>query len=312
MPFQQLMSVLPPVSSVEAGIPKMMVELMKQPFSPLVDFYPVDFGLDLNGKRFTWMAVILLPFIDEPRLVRVLAPIFKQLTAEEKVRNRRGQEVIFGHRDDKSLFHSINLAQAAFEAGHAGMKQTVKDPGYLLGTIEGCQSGGAGRTVCSPIEGLPDVEESHCISAVFYDPEAGRHVAKMLDGVEGQLMVVNASDMDEGARMKGFGGEAAQRMILQALGKDPKSRPKYKDLNREVPKASPAQADSGHWGDNAYSVEAEAEAGSAGSAPAPPAGTKVIRMHEKKGQANGPDAPDGFSAVRRNKGKGGNGRSAPF
>merc|ERR1719401_790273 len=47
LPFQQLMSVLPPVSAEEAGIPKAMVALMKQPFSPLIDFYPADFGLDL-------------------------------------------------------------------------------------------------------------------------------------------------------------------------------------------------------------------------------------------------------------------------
>merc|ERR1719491_788833 len=68
MPFQQLMSVLPPPSAREAGIPAPMLELMLQPFSPIIDFYPVDFGLDLNGKRFTHQAVILLPFIDEPRL----------------------------------------------------------------------------------------------------------------------------------------------------------------------------------------------------------------------------------------------------
>ena len=33
-PFQQLMSVLPPVSAEEAGIPAAMRELMKQSFSP--------------------------------------------------------------------------------------------------------------------------------------------------------------------------------------------------------------------------------------------------------------------------------------
>merc|ERR1719262_1249342 len=120
MPFQQLMSVLPPSSAAEAGIPAQMRELMNQPFSPLIDFYPVDFGLDLNGKRFTWQAVILLPFIDEPRLVRILAPLLKQLGPNEKVRNRRGTELIFGHKDDKTLMHIVQLAQAAFEAGHAG------------------------------------------------------------------------------------------------------------------------------------------------------------------------------------------------
>lgn len=226
-PFQQLMSVLPPVSAEEAGIPGGMRELMKQPFSPLIDFYPLDFGLDLNGKRFTWQAVVLLPFIDEPRLVRVLAPHLKQLHPNEKVRNRRGRELVFGHRDDKALFHAVQLAQTAFEAGHAGLKQNVRD-GRLFGTLEGWQLGGADRQVLSPIEGLPDVEKSLCISAQFSDPPDAAHTSKMLPGIQEMPVVVNAADLDEATRMKGFGGDSARRMILQALGKAPRKR-KYAD-----------------------------------------------------------------------------------
>merc|ERR1719414_1175542 len=182
MPFQQLMSVLPPVSAAEAGIPKAMIELMRQPFSPLIDFYPQDFGLDLNGKRYTWQAVILLPFIDEPRLVRVLAPLLKVLTPSQKTRNRRGKELVFGHKDDKVLFHACQLAQVSFDAGHTGQKQTLKDR-YIFGHLEGWAQGGAGRTIVSPIEGLPDVEESHCVSAQFEDPKGCPHESKLLSDI---------------------------------------------------------------------------------------------------------------------------------
>merc|ERR1719203_469062 len=151
-PFQQLMSVLPPSSAAEAGIPAAFLELMKQPFSPLIDFYPVDFGLDLNGKRFTWQAVVLLPFIDEPRLIKTLAPLLARLKPGEKIRNRRGCELVFGHKDDKHLFHAVQLAQAAFEAGSTGMKQAMRSERYLFGTLEGWAHGGANREVPSPIE----------------------------------------------------------------------------------------------------------------------------------------------------------------
>merc|ERR1712187_630005 len=240
MPFQQLMSVLPPVSSAEAGIPKMMRDLMTQPFSPLIDFYPADFGLDLNGKRFTWQAVILWPFIDEPRLVRVLAPLLKQLTPNEKVRNRRGQELIFGHKDDKSLFHAVQLAQAAFEAGHAGKKTKIGD-NWFHGTLEGWAAGGANRTITSPIEGLPDVEESHAFSAQYTLPEGAQHISKILPGAQEQALVVNAADMDEQARMKGFGGEPARRMIMQALGKDAFKKPSYKMPEQHKAVAGPSK-----------------------------------------------------------------------
>ena len=38
---------------------------MTQDTSPVIDFYPVDFHTDLNGKQQDWEAVVLIPFIDE-------------------------------------------------------------------------------------------------------------------------------------------------------------------------------------------------------------------------------------------------------
>jgi 5'-3' exonuclease len=38
---------------------------MCNPASSISDFYPSEFNLDLNGKRYAWQAVVLLPFIDE-------------------------------------------------------------------------------------------------------------------------------------------------------------------------------------------------------------------------------------------------------
>jgi 5'-3' exoribonuclease 2 len=42
---------------------------MSSPDSEIIDFYPTDFKLDINGARFAWMGVNLLPFIDRQRLV---------------------------------------------------------------------------------------------------------------------------------------------------------------------------------------------------------------------------------------------------
>ena len=41
---------------------------MIDPECPVIDFYPEDFKIDLNGKKYAWQGVALLPFVDEVRL----------------------------------------------------------------------------------------------------------------------------------------------------------------------------------------------------------------------------------------------------
>lgn len=65
-PYEQLMANLPP-SSAEL-LPRPYQWLMKSSTSPIVDFYPESFTVDMNGKRWPWEAVVLLPFINSERL----------------------------------------------------------------------------------------------------------------------------------------------------------------------------------------------------------------------------------------------------
>ena len=51
--------------------------------SPIVDFYPLNFKIDLNGKRFKWQGVALLPFVDEYRLLQALESVQGDLNEEE-------------------------------------------------------------------------------------------------------------------------------------------------------------------------------------------------------------------------------------
>ena len=49
----------------------------------IVDFYPTELAEDLNGKRFAWQTVVLLPFVDEKRLLEVLETVYDDLTETE-------------------------------------------------------------------------------------------------------------------------------------------------------------------------------------------------------------------------------------
>ena len=69
-PFEQLMGVLPEAS--RDLIPFAYQDLMTDPNSPILDFYPREFELDLNGKKADWEAIVKIPFIDQDRLLKAM------------------------------------------------------------------------------------------------------------------------------------------------------------------------------------------------------------------------------------------------
>jgi 5'-3' exoribonuclease 1 len=48
---------------------------MYDPNSPILDFYPLEFELDLNGKKQDWEAIVKIPFIDQARLLKAMAGV---------------------------------------------------------------------------------------------------------------------------------------------------------------------------------------------------------------------------------------------
>eukprot|EP01053_Blabericola_migrator_P001119 Blabericola_migrator_1__1118@NODE_1286_length_4894_cov_92_707479_g390_i1_p1_GENE_NODE_1286_length_4894_cov_92_707479_g390_i1NODE_1286_length_4894_cov_92_707479_g390_i1_p1_ORF_typecomplete_len1495_score247_07XRN_N/PF03159_18/4_2e78XRN_M/PF17846_1/4e77SH3_12/PF18129_1/9_6e03SH3_12/PF18129_1/1_2e08S1like/PF14444_6/0_24S1like/PF14444_6/2_5e03_NODE_1286_length_4894_cov_92_707479_g390_i14094239 len=100
-PFQQLMAVLPPLSS--ALVPAIYRPLMVEATSPIIRFYPSTFNVDREGVKVSWGGVTLLPFIDQDILVAAMAASDNdqtKLTDEERARNTPGKIHIY--RCDKS------------------------------------------------------------------------------------------------------------------------------------------------------------------------------------------------------------------
>lgn len=88
LPFQQLMGVLPAGS--RQHVPRPYQTLMLDNNSPIIDYYPPNFETDLNGKKQEWEAVVLIPFIDEKRLLSAMETCNNELNPEECSRNIHG------------------------------------------------------------------------------------------------------------------------------------------------------------------------------------------------------------------------------
>lgn len=95
-PFQQLLGCMPP--SQAHWLPEPYRWLMIDPQSPIYEFYPESFTVDMNGKRWPWEAVALLPFIDSERLIQASLMVDQSLlTQEERERNKEGTTVVISH-----------------------------------------------------------------------------------------------------------------------------------------------------------------------------------------------------------------------
>jgi 5'-3' exoribonuclease 1 len=95
MPYQQLLGCLPPASC--NLLPTSYQWLMISADSPVLHFYPEDFGIDQDGKKNPWEAVVLLDFIDEKQLVaaeQLHCPPAK-LTRAERERNAFGNVLTY-------------------------------------------------------------------------------------------------------------------------------------------------------------------------------------------------------------------------
>lgn len=93
LPFQQLLGVLPPNS--KDLLPVAYQDLMLNPNSELIDFYPAKFETDMNGKKQEWEALVLIPFIDETRLLTAMDRCESHLKDAERGRNKHGPMSVY-------------------------------------------------------------------------------------------------------------------------------------------------------------------------------------------------------------------------
>ncbi|KAK3327868.1 XRN 5'-3' exonuclease N-terminus-domain-containing protein [Cercophora scortea] len=132
-PYEQLMGVLPDRS--KQIVPTVYWPLMTDPKSPIIDFYPRDFVLDMNGKKMDWEAVVKIPFIEEDRLLKAMGPKNELLSDVEKSRNDFGVALKFTYSEAEDFVYPSSLVDVFPPIPHCHCVENIFD----LPAVEGLE-----------------------------------------------------------------------------------------------------------------------------------------------------------------------------
>ncbi|MCJ1477372.1 5'-3' exoribonuclease 2 [Lambiella insularis] len=195
-PYEQLMGVLPAASN--HAIPEVFRSLMSDEESEIIDFYPTEFPIDLNGKKFAWQGVALLPFIDMKRLLMAMDKRYPLLTAEEMARNKTGNDVLI-FSDRHRLYDEITSNFYSKRQGDPRLRLRSKISEGLSGDVEKDPEYTLQSPLIYPLEngGMPTLEEDHSIS-VRYDMPRSKYLHKsmLLRGVKLNAPMLDRADIE--------------------------------------------------------------------------------------------------------------------
>ncbi|XP_042462935.1 5'-3' exoribonuclease 3-like [Zingiber officinale] len=197
-PFNQLMGVFPAASS--HALPLQYRQLMSDPTSPIIDFYPIDFEVDMNGKRYAWQGIAKLPFIDETRLLSEIRKVEHTLTEEEVRRNSIMSDMLFvnvSHTLSPYIFSLISRFSNLPDKEKAEVKEKI-DPmasGGMNGYLCLCGGDPCPPIFKSPVKGKEDIMDNQVICSIYKLPDAHKHITQPPSGVIFPQKMVTSSDL---------------------------------------------------------------------------------------------------------------------
>ena len=101
LPFQQLISIMPSKSSYLLPYP--LNKLLTDDDSPIKEYYPEDFEIDLAGKKNDWQGVVILPIITPEKVVETYLTKVKLVDEKEMRRNILGKSFIYFYNKDINI-----------------------------------------------------------------------------------------------------------------------------------------------------------------------------------------------------------------
>nr|XP_031861454.1 5'-3' exoribonuclease 2 [Kwoniella shandongensis]KAA5528526.1 5'-3' exoribonuclease 2 [Kwoniella shandongensis] len=223
-PFAQLLGVFPAASRIH--LPEPLQTLMVDEDSPIIDFYPPDFEIDMNGKKMAWQGVALLPFIDQKRLLTALKSKEDELSDDEKRRNSWGDNVMF-ISSENPLYGAFCKHLYSLKAATKPilLQEQVDSAGRPLCEIAGAALGDPNwvpsssfETPIPNIEECPDLDPNNSQSVRYYFPtQAHPHRSILLPRYTPGPTRLTESDKDwvrrggQGGGRRGGGGGGGPR-----------------------------------------------------------------------------------------------------
>ena len=133
--------------------------------SKICDFYPEDFVVDLNGKKFAWQGVALLPFIDSERLLSAMAKKYPLLPPEVAARNGVGKDVLLVAEAHEALYADIATNFYSKKQGPPHFKLNPRVSEGLTGKVEKNESYLPHGSLAFPLSSgeMPSLDEDRSI-----------------------------------------------------------------------------------------------------------------------------------------------------
>jgi len=214
-PVEQLLSVLPPYSSY--ALPKTLRILMHDKDSEIIDFFPKDIMLDINGHPFSWMGVNLIPFVDEDRIRSVVQRQKQYFTVEELERNKQFKPLIFFNNKENENFK--NLIGENYKKENYVIKIDTPNIRIFSGILSFYDDLiNKEKHYISKIEGLniKIVKDSKIGAMEFQNAESKPHFSRLLKGVVIPQKIVLEDNLDF-YNKKGFRGEQTIKLVNSIL-----------------------------------------------------------------------------------------------